>query len=416
MKSRLMKDLKLTTSVLAIILMMFTAGIGYYASTVAEEKPEPSGDIVIAGDWKQASVRGYNNERFVNETNPKNDFRLEPTEDETVFIGHARGATFACILMDGHLMWSYEVSVGKYTAIVNLMPGCLVVNEIFVSKLNTDERYVSISVYTASGQIPEWFSYWDIGRIQQEWTGATAFSLYHKEDEQEQGYMNLQGKRFYVKSVDGSLFLAEMQLMEGTTTVTRPIQGIVISCTDEGLLALVTDSHGDNWIMECNNELLIMRAVFQSKVQEILDRWVSIERSYMIEGDSYISSPITGVFHTGDQWKITDKKIIHMDGTVEPFDPQTLVIPFVTMTDTKGAAFICNDIDMGLPVHINLVGYTAKAYEDPGRHWIFADVTYGDQSTTGYGKYDENAHTIKFEFYVTLNGVTNLYYYTFVKQ
>ncbi|MCQ2084565.1 MAG: hypothetical protein MJZ21_00275 [archaeon] len=414
------ENAKKSAIAVALMLMIVTFVIGYYASTVTEHVPSPEGEVVLEGEWHQASVRGYNNEAFKDEVSEKNTFRLEKTTADNVYLGYAHGTKFTCVALSDYLIWSYDVAVGNYFAYVNILPGCLVVNELFVSSGNTVERYVSISVYTLDGKVPEWFSYWDISRINTDWAGYSAFSLYAPDTPGGTCYKDLLGTKFYITHLEGPLFLGEMELMVGDESVTRSLQGIAVTCHEDGIMAMATDALGNNWVLECNNEVLVMRSTMMSETAELAGKFIAVERMYMMKEKTSGTEPIEGVFKTGDSWKITKKMMIDQDGNVDDTPPSPA--PVIVMNPTKGSNFICSDITMnmmGHPVTVGIIGHSVKAYDDPGKYWIIATVSLDFMSdkgmAMGFGKYDSNTDTIEFKFYYNLAGQKYFFMYTFEK-
>jgi len=357
-------------------------------------------DPDLVGTWALVSKESMDNGPSYSRTTYDSNYDIEITETYgNIFTARTQGVDFSGIQIEHMVMFEYRYGETAWVrASGNIIDGILVMYEMHY--YTDDYWFVSISKYSKDDKRPDPphnmppFKY-------DPWMLREGYSHYFDIVSGPEEYA-LEGRTFYISGGQGNIFRAEMQQGADGSIVTRHMNGIFTSITDNARTAIMLDESGKVWTLSIHNDLVTLRTIVISEYVAT-DPMVVTERKYFNGITPHVD---TAPDMTGT-WNATIVMGIQNGIYTVPSGPITTIY-----TDQFGYVFIGSTPASSLPE----VGYVVY---DPNAHngWLVRIGTDlgGGEYKEGYAFLNDDATKMTMvEF--TWDGITNgVMVYEFVK-
>ncbi|MCQ2070270.1 MAG: hypothetical protein MJZ68_03990 [archaeon] len=398
----------------SIIVAIAMVSVAIVSDALIEPPHEPSHTTGLDGVWHQTLNKGYYNGSRYDTVTENSDLVLH-LDGEYVFGKH-RGYDFVGMYCGTFIIWSYDTETGNFYVQANTYDDCIVVNEVFNGNGLIDKTTVTSSLYTKTGHVPKWFEYWDIPLDSGVW------DLYSGRSVNEINDVKLDGTHFYMLENYGSVFKAEMEQIssylapdpdsEGDTIeikkiTTRPLTGVLVELSEGCVRAVLTENEGRLWYLHYNNDVLSLRTVMMSQLQEFNNKAVYVERVYMPKYQSFNPDIPSVPFEKGDRMEVSLGRSVFFDGTVVTHEIKAVF----EISNVYGSGFIANGHDESYG-NIQFIAFMERSKVNPEYLWMhgmFYLKDYVDPESerqhpnkfNGFGIYSPQEQTVRFGTYDT---------------
>ena len=351
-------------------------------------------DPDMLGMWTLVSKESMDNGPSYSRTTYDSGYDIEVTGTYgNIFTAKTQGVEFSGVHIEHTIMFEYRYGETAWVrANGSIVDGILVMYEMHY--YTDDYWFVSISKYSKDDKRPDAphnmppFKY-------DPWMLREGYSHYYDIVSGPAEY-ELEGRTFYISGGQGNIFRAEMQQGADGSIVTRHMNGIFTSISDNARTAILLDESGKVWTLSIHNDLVTLRTIVISEY-EATKPMVVTERKYF-NGITPAVDPapdMVGIWNSdGATGRLGDKTDKGLAGTVTTI-----------YTDQFGYVFIGSTPASSLPE----VGYVVY---DPDAHngWLVrigTDMGSGEYKE-GYAFLNEDATKmtmVEFTWDGTKNGV-----------
>lgn len=363
--------------IIAIVSLMAMLAVAIYSDSVSDTG---SGDYddSLDGDWKQAKSLGLFNGSVVTDTYERNSITLNEGENNLI-SGNMRGYDFCGFRADRALVWEFSSSTGYSYVYASMERGAIIVNEVHHGTGYNQQMFVSTSVYTRDGSVPDWFGFWESPDVAERWVAHSMFSFNNS------GSYELSGSNFYILDLQGPIFKAEMEQIVGDDVITRQLEGVFIDIGDDFATAFVTDSKGNNWHLYITDRIASLSIIMNSELEEIEGQAVVVQRTYMMPNDSSLPELPSSPDMAGTEWRMSEAYTVFSDGsTVERVGDYS-----VSFDSQNGTAFAGHG-QYGETSYVEL-GFTVKTDSVPGGYRAYLATEHPDgMLDSSYGWFSED--------------------------